>query len=222
VPKRVILIGGRGDPITIGNAMIDAMRHGNKEWEIAGVLNDTLAVNTMLDGFKVLGGLDRITDFIDREYYFLNGIYRIDGNRKRINLFKSHKIPDAQLVKFVHPTAYVASGVTFGPGCIVMPNVGISQEVRFGKCCIVLQGATIGHNSRISDHVHISAQACLGGYVNIEKGVHVGMNATVHEGVKIDGYSTLGMGSVLMKNIGSGEIWAGNPARFLRKPRENE
>ena len=220
--KKVILLGGRGDPITIAKAMIDANRRGNTEWEVVGLLNDTLVPDTILDGFKVIGGLNRISEFLDEDYYFLNGIYRIDGNQRRIKMFKSHDIPDSRLVHFIHPTAYVAPGVSFGPGCIIMPNVGISQEVRFGKCCIVLQGTTIGHNNHIADFVHISAQVCLGGYVTIEKGVHVGMNATVRETVHIGSFSTLGMGSVLLKSIGPGEIWAGNPAKFLRRPREDE
>lgn len=222
MPKKVILLGGRGDPITIAKAMIDANHRDNTEWEVVGLLNDRITPNKVLDGFKVLGGLHRVPEFIDQDYYFLNGIYRIDGNRRRIKMFEAYDIPDSRLVNFIHPTAYVAPGVSFGPGCIVMPNAGISQEVSFGKCCIVLQGATIGHNSRITDYAHISAQACLGGYVTIEKGVHIGMNATVRENVHIDPFSALGMGSVLLSSIGPGEIWAGNPAKFLRKPREDE
>jgi acetyltransferase-like isoleucine patch superfamily enzyme len=34
--------------------------------------------------------------------------------------------------------------------------------------------------------------------------------------VSIGNYSTLAMGSVLLKDMGELEIWAGNPAKLLR------
>jgi acetyltransferase-like isoleucine patch superfamily enzyme len=52
--------------------------------------------------------------------------------------------------------------------------------------------------------------------MNIGDGVHIGLNATTRENITIGKNATLGMGSVLTKNIGENEIWVGNPARFLR------
>ena len=220
--KRVIVLGGQGDPLTIAKAIIDANHRGEKEWEIVGFLNDKIEPDMNLGGFKVLGGLHRVPEFLENGYYFLNGIYRIDGNSKRIKRFEGFEIPDSRLVNFVHPTAYVAPDVSFGPGCIIMPNVCISHEVVFGKCCIVLQGATVGHDNKIADYVHISAQACLGAELNIHKGVHIGMNSTIRENIEIGAYSTLGMGSVLLSNIDPNEIWAGSPAKFIRRPFDDQ
>jgi len=47
--------------------------------------------------------------------------------------------------------------------------------------------------------------------------VHIGLNATTRENTTIGKNATLGMGSVLTKDIGENEIWVGNPAKFLRK-----
>ena len=160
--KKVICLGGQGDPATIGKAIVDANKRGDDEWQFAGFLNDRIEMGTLLEGFPILGKLDQALEFVDKGYYFINGIHRIDGNKRRIKLFEGLGIPESRLATFIHPTAYVAPGVEFGPGCAVMPNVCISPEVRFGKCCIVLQAATIGHNNVISDYCHISAQACLG------------------------------------------------------------
>ena len=219
--KKVICLGGQGDPSSIGKAIVDANRRADDEWEFVGFLNDRIKVGTILEGFPILGRLDQAQTFVDKGYYFINGIYRIDGNKSRIALFESLAIPESRLATFVHPTAYVAPNVVFGPGCVVMPNVCISPEVTFGKCCIVLQAATVGHNNEVSDYCHISAQACLGAYLRIGKGCHIGMNSTIRENITIGDYSTLGMGSVLHKNIGEDEIWAGFPARFIRRPHDD-
>ena len=217
--KKIIFLGGKGDPLTIASAISEANASGADEWMVAGFLNDRLKPGSRVGPYEVLGGLEQVGQFLDEGYYFINGIYRIDGNRERIQLFEDLAIPDSRLVNFIHPTAYVAPGVEFGPGCIVMPNVCISQSVRFGKCCTMLQGATVGHDNEIGDFVHISAQACLGAFLEIHPGVHVGMNSTVRENVSMGAFSALGMASALLTDIGPDEIWVGNPARFLRSVR---
>ena len=77
-------------------------------------------------------------------------------------------------------------------------------------------GATIGHDNIIGEFCHIAAQACIGSKLIVGKGVHFGLNCTVRENLKIGDYATVGMGAVLTKDVGNEEIWAGNPAKFLR------
>lgn len=47
--------------------------------------------------------------------------------------------------------------------------------------------------------------------------VWIGANSMIKAGVEIGNGAVVGMGSVVTKNIGDYEIWAGNPARFIRK-----
>ncbi len=51
----------------------------------------------------------------------------------------------------------------------------------------------------------------------IEDDVFIGANATVLKGVTIGAKSIIGAGSVVTKDVPAGEIWAGNPAIFIRK-----
>lgn len=53
--------------------------------------------------------------------------------------------------------------------------------------------------------------------VVIENDVFVGAGSVILKGVSIGAKSIIGAGSVVTKNVPSGEIWAGNPARFIRR-----
>jgi len=52
--------------------------------------------------------------------------------------------------------------------------------------------------------------------VNIGNNVFVGAHSTILKGVTIGDNSIIGAGSVVTKNIPANEIWAGNPAKFIK------
>jgi len=214
--KKVIILGGLGNGSVIGAAIFDANRRGYKEWELAGYLNDREDPGSLINGFPVIGKLQDIRRLVQEGYFFIYTIYRIDGQKERIELFESLEIPDEALATFIHPLAYVAPTVVLGPGSVVMPNTSLSPATTYGKCCLIMLQASVGHNNTIGDHCHIAAQAAVGSYLNVGNGVHIGLNATIRENITIGDNAAIGMGSVLTKNVGANEIWIGNPAKFLR------
>jgi len=214
--RKVAILGGRGNATVIASAIEHARRMGATDLQVAGFLNDREPVGTMLDLFPVIGKTVDAQHFLDQGYWFINTILRIDGNRERIAMFENLRIPDDRLATFVHPMAYVAPSVQLGPGCVVMPNVSMSPASKLGKGCLMMAGSMMGHDNTVGDFCHIAAQAAVGSYLTIGRGVHIGLNATIREYLTIGDFATLGAGGVLVNNIGENEIWAGNPAKFLR------
>ena len=66
--------------------------------------------------------------------------------------------------------------------------------------------------------------ACLLRACTIHDNVLIGMKSIIDEEATIESNSIVAAGSVVTKNtvIPSGELWAGNPARFLRKLTDHE
>ncbi|HPR18433.1 MAG TPA: hypothetical protein PLD62_09325 [Candidatus Cloacimonadota bacterium] len=220
--KKIIILGGIGNGSVIANAIVDANLRGLQEIEFTGFLNDREKVGSAIEGFPVLGKLSDCQKFLQEGYFFLNTIYRIDGQQERIDLFENLRIPDEAMATFVHPLAYVAPDVIIGVGTVIMPNASLSSGTVLGKCCLVMVGATIGHNNRIGNHCHFAAQSCTSSFVTIRSGVHLGLHCCVRENLQIGRNSTLGMGSVLLQDMGENEIWAGNPAGFIRNAEKDE
>lgn len=217
--KKVIILGGKGNGTIIANAIIDANKRGHNELKFVGYLNDGIEKGKYIEEYPVIDSVQNAKYYFD-EYYFINAILRIDGNRKRINMVESLGIPNEKLATFVHPSAYVAPNVKLSPGVVIMPNVSISSNTVIGKSSLVMVGATIGHDNEIGEYCHIAAQACVGSYLKFGKGVHIGLNATVREHLIIEDNATVGMGTALVKDVGENEIWVGNPCRFLRYAKE--
>ncbi|MCR5050400.1 MAG: acetyltransferase [Paludibacteraceae bacterium] len=214
--RRVAILGGLGNGAIVAAAIEHARRIGATDLQVTGYLNDRTPVGEQIDMFPVIGRTEDAQHLLADGYWFINTILRIDGNRERIAMFESLGIPDDRLATFVHPMAYVAPSVQLGPGCVVMPNVSMSPGTRLGKNCFMMVGSMMGHDNVVGDYCHIAAQAAVGSYLHIGRGVHIGLNATVIENLSIGDYATLGAGAVLTKNIPAREIWAGNPAKFLR------
>lgn len=110
-------------------------------------------------------------------------------------------------------------------------NIGIGHNVEINRNSLILSKVQIGNDVLIgpntvlvgSQHVFDSTDVpirlqggkCEG--IDIGNDVWIGANATVLDGVTIGDGSIVGAGSVVTKNIPPFEIWAGNPARFIRK-----
>lgn len=55
------------------------------------------------------------------------------------------------------------------------------------------------------------------GVVHIKRGAFIGLGTIITKPVTIGEGAIVGAGSIVTKNIPDDEVWAGNPARFIRK-----
>jgi sugar O-acyltransferase (sialic acid O-acetyltransferase NeuD family) len=214
---KVIIIGGSGAAIVIGEAINDAKEKFNAKAEFIGLLNDA---DDEIRGYPVLGKLKDVKKFIDKGYKFLFTIYKMGGQPERIKLFKSLNIPPENLFTFIHPLAFVSPSVSLDSGCVVMPNASISAGTKIGVCSLIMSNTSIGHDNKINDHCFFTANSCVGSHVNIGTGVWVGMNATIRGKQKIGNYAAIGIGSILVKDVPDSELWLGSPAKFHKKVSE--
>lgn len=114
-----------------------------------------------------------------------------------------------------------------GGKIIIEDRVKISNAVFFSfKGIYVGKDTFIGGGVKIydSDFHSLLPDERLNGNKNIPKAevrigkrCFIGGNSTILKGVSIGDEAVIGAASVVTKNIPAGEVWAGNPAKFIKK-----
>ena len=116
---------------------------------------------------------------------------------------------------FVGPFVEIQKGVTIGNRCRIQSHAFVCELVTIGDSCFISHGAMF-----INDLFSIGGPAFgdknLWEETHVGNHVSIGTNATILP-VKICSNVVIGAGSVVTKDINEPGIYAGNPARLLRK-----
>lgn len=140
--------------------------------------------------------------------------------------YKSNPIcglPNTRLL--THNTGKICIGSGTGISCSIIYS---RENIRIGENVLIGAGVKIYDTDFHSINPYIRTQ-----YIEIEeipktKSViiedfaFIGADSIILKGSTIGKYSIIGAGSVVSGYVPSGEIWAGNPARFIRKLTDEE
>lgn len=149
-------------------------------------------------------------------------------NGGKINIGKGAKINSGKNANVI--------GGDIRTNLIVFPNASlqIGDNVGISNCTIVCQNSiTLENNVMLGGSVkiydtdfhsieyenrmkkpdpNIQAKPIL-----IKEGAFIGAHSIILKGTTIGRHAVVGAGSVVTKNIPDNEIWAGNPAKFIRR-----
>lgn len=95
-------------------------------------------------------------------------------------------------------------------------DAGTKVHTRIGDRSWLQKRAHVGHDTVIGADCEICVGVVLGGHVSIGDGVRIGGNSWVKPRVHIGDGAIIGGGSVVTKDVPAHEVWAGNPARYLK------
>ena len=99
---------------------------------------------------------------------------------------------------------------------------GVSIDNLYPEYIEIGDWTTIASGTHVISHFMNTGREKPGfefhpGHVKIGSGVFIGAGCIICNAVTIGDNAIVGAGSVITKNIPAGEIWVGNPARFIKK-----
>jgi UDP-2-acetamido-3-amino-2,3-dideoxy-glucuronate N-acetyltransferase len=151
-------------------------------------------------------------------------IRKVDYMRRGIKIWKPCN---------VYKSAILGNGVSVGMFSEIGNRVVVGENTRIGMGTFIPEGVVIGKNCFIGPKVCMihdktmttppfppSHKRRWQGTI-VEDEALIGANALILPGIVIHRGAVVGMGSVVTKDVGAYEVWAGNPAKKIRNLKED-
>jgi sugar O-acyltransferase (sialic acid O-acetyltransferase NeuD family) len=103
-----------------------------------------------------------------------------------------------------------------GVGCIICPDVIITDNVSIGKHCQFNIQTSIGHDCNIGDFVTTAPKVSISGNVTIGNRVYIGTGAIIKEKTYICDDVIIGAGAVVLNDITQPGTYVGIPAKKIK------
>jgi len=210
VPQDVLIYGAGGH----GRVVLDAAL-STRALRVVGILDDDPARRggRVLD-VEILGGIEILSE---PRFRGCRVVVAIGDPAAREAAATRVAAAGLGFVAVVHPTAFLARGVSLGKGAMILPKAVIHTGASVGAHAIVNTGAIVEHDCVIGEFAHISPGVCLGGAVRVGRAAHVGIGASVLPGVQIGEAAVVGAGAAVIDDVAPRAVVGGVPARPLRK-----
>lgn len=139
----------------------------------------------------------------------------------------NNQIPDSTRI---WQFCVVFPNCVIGENCNICAHVLVENDVRIGDNVTVKSGVQLWDGVNLEDNVMIGPNVTFTNDMypkagnkdykmlrtRVCRGASIGANSTILPGVTIGEGAMVGAGSVVTKDIPAGELWLGNPARFIK------
>jgi sugar O-acyltransferase (sialic acid O-acetyltransferase NeuD family) len=213
--RELVVVGAGG----FGRETVEAVRALNAagaRWRLAGYLDDDPSrKGTLIDGVPVLGGTEELGSMPDVSVVVCTG--RPGNYVSRPRIVERLGLPPERYATIIHPSASVSSTSRVGPGTVLLAQTVLTAAVTVGSHVAVMPHVVLTHDDVIGDFATMASGVCLGGNVHVGRCAYVGAGALVREHRSIGSCALVGMGAIVTRDVPPHEVWAGVPARYIRK-----
>lgn len=181
-------------------------------WERIVFVDDDGSINEVL-------GIPSYTFVIAQEIFSNNLEISIAIGEPGIREKVYNRVKEAgiKLTTLIHPGVYIDKSSKIGEGVTICEGVSITSCVSLEDNVYVQPHAVIGHDIHIGKHSIIGSNVEIGGANEIGERVFIGFMVGTLQGLKIGDDVEISAGSIVFRDIESGMIVMGNPARVIRR-----
>jgi sugar O-acyltransferase (sialic acid O-acetyltransferase NeuD family) len=136
-----------------------------------------------------------------------------------LNDLGRRRVPVASLLS---PMAFISPSAEVGPGALILDGVFIGARARIGALLTANASAIVEHDTTLGHNIMLGSGAAIAGFARVEDHCFIGTNATVLPKVVVGSGTLLAAGSTASRDLPTGVIAVGAPARASRSVREGD
>ncbi|MCR4754936.1 MAG: hypothetical protein K5868_05305 [Lachnospiraceae bacterium] len=180
--------------------LIEDINKTNPEYLILGFLDDLNSVDTLIDGYRVLGKVDEIENLYARNPFY--AVVAIQDGTSRRRIVEEHK-GYTSWETIVHPTAVLPKDTLLGDGSIVFPHVTFSIHNRLGKHGLYYLNSTVCNDCSFGDYVSIMTGVTVSEHVRIGNESYLSAGCTIYPHISIGDRCKVAVHTTVMQDLES-------------------
>lgn len=184
--KEIVIIGAGG----IGREVayfIEEINEISPTWNIIGFIDENIEIhNKDLNGYKVLGGLNALTE-LNVKPYVVVAIANCTVKKKIVERLEGK----FDFATIIYPTVKVSKYIEIGKGSIIYPGVILTVNTKIGNHVLLSGNCGIGHDTVIGDYSSVLWGSNFSGYDNVGESCFIGVGTKVIQGINISNEMTV-------------------------------
>jgi len=198
--KRIVIVGASG----FGKEaawIVERINRVCPTFELVGFCDDAADKREGICGaYPLLGPVEAALERFGALGFFC----AVGNNQARQRLSVRAKAAGFDPVTLADPSAVVAPDVSLGKGCFIGIGSVVSVGSKIGDGVLINHQACVGHDVAIGDFAQVCPGVCVSGGCSIGEGALLGTNAGVLPLKKIGAWSTVGAGTVALRDVSDG------------------
>ena len=207
--RNLIILGAGGfarEVFDLGNYCL-----GNAPfYKIKGFLSDNPSDIEDFGYPPVLGTVDGYK--IDKDDVFIQAIGNVKDRKKVVEKILNK---GGTFINLIHPTAVISPSVKIGNGVAIKAFCVLASNAVIGDHTFFQSSVICGHDVQIGNYCQINSFSFFAGCAKVNDLVTVNAGARIIQSRLIGKGSTVGVGSVVIRDIPDNAKVFGNPARLI-------
>jgi sugar O-acyltransferase (sialic acid O-acetyltransferase NeuD family) len=138
------------------------------------------------------------------------------GDPSRAGWISQYEGAGFKFTSIIDPSAVISKCCIIGDGCIIYPGAFISCETVIGRHVLVQANCSLMHDVKIGNYCTICPGVQIGGFSVIGDRAFIGIGTSIIDRLVIGDDVLIGAGSTVIRNVSSGVVCFGNPARIVK------
>ena len=194
--KDIVIIGAGG----IGREVayfIEEINEISPNWNIIGFIDENIEIhNKDLNGYKVLGGLNALTE-LNVKPYVVVAIANCTVKKKIVERLEGK----FDFATIIYPTVKVSKYIEIGKGSIIYPGVILTVNTKIGNHVLLSGNCGIGHDTVIGDYSSVLWGSNFSGYDNVGESCFIGVGTKVIQGINISDGNRISAGMTVVEDV---------------------